>query len=164
MTTRFCRSMMSVPEVLSNAVPELLEQAGLGGCFELRVIPSADSGMSPKEIWCNEAQERYVLAIEKSHLEEFIDICTRERCPHAIIGHSTGKRHLTLTDRQLDETPIDLPMQVLFGKTPRMQRRVSSHSMGRSEGPGGAIRIDRGGRKSAAASCRGRQEFPDHHW
>ena len=127
---------------LSNAVPELLDQAGLGGCFELRDIPSADSGMSPKEIWCNEAQERYVLAIEKSHLEEFIDICTRERCPHAIIGHSTGKRHLTLTDRQSDETPIDLPMQVLFGKTPRMQRRVSSHSMGRSEGPGGAIRID----------------------
>ena len=127
---------------LSNAVPELLDQAGLGGCFELRDIPSADSGMSPKEIWCNEAQERYVLAIEKSHLEEFIDICTRERCPHAIIGHSTGNRHLTLTDRQSDETPIDLPMQVLFGKTPRMQRRVSSHSMGRSEGPGGAIRID----------------------
>ncbi len=127
---------------LSNAVPELLDQAGLGGCFELRDIPSADSGMSPKEIWCNEAQERYVLAIEKDHLEEFIAICKRERCPHAIIGHSTSDPHLTLTDRQSDKSPIDLPMQVLFGKTPRMQRSVSSHSVSDSEGLGVSVRID----------------------
>ena len=127
---------------LSNAVPELLDQAGLGGCFELRDIPSADSGMSPKEIWCNEAQERYVLAIEKDHLEEFMAICTRERCPHAIIGHSTSDPHLTLTDCKSDKSPIDLPMQVLFGKTPRMQRSVSSLPVDKSEGSVGAVHID----------------------
>ncbi len=111
---------------LSNAIPELIDDAGLGGDFELREIPNAESGMSPKEIWCNEAQERYVLAIDKNKLSSFIEICERERCPYAILGNSTSKQQLKLSDRYFDNSPIDLPMEVLLGKTPKMQRDVST--------------------------------------
>ncbi len=127
---------------LSNAVPELLDQTGLGGRFELRDIPSADAGMSPKEIWCNEAQERYVLAIDHNQLDEFFEICTRERCPYAIIGHSTAEQVLTLTDRLFDETPIHLPMHVLLGKIPRMGRQVAACAPAQSKPPDGQISID----------------------
>lgn len=127
---------------LSNAVPELLDQAGLGGRFELRDIPSADAGMSPKEIWCNEAQERYVLAVEHNQLNEFIEICTRERCPYAIIGHSTAEQVLTLTDRLLDETPIHLPMHVLLGKTPRMERQIVACPAPKSKSSGWRVSVD----------------------
>lgn len=111
---------------LSNAIPELLDDAGQGGQFELRDIPNDEAGMSPKEIWCNEAQERYVLAIDKGQLESFIGICVRERCPYAVAGYSTAKRQLILKDRLLGDTPIDLPMNVLLGKTPGMQRNVAA--------------------------------------
>lgn len=111
---------------LSNAVPELLHGAGQGGRLELRNIPNAELGMSPREIWCNEAQERYVLAIAERMLEAFMEICRRERCPCAVLGHSTSERKLRLTDRQFENIPIDLPMQVLFDKTPEMSREVDS--------------------------------------
>ncbi|MCI0546990.1 MAG: AIR synthase-related protein, partial [Candidatus Rokubacteria bacterium] len=110
---------------LSNAVPELLDQAGRGGHIELREIPSADPGLSPLELWCNEAQERYVLGIAPEDLPLLARLCARERCPHAAIGEATGDRQLVVTDRVAGDRPIDLPMQVLFGRTPRMVREAS---------------------------------------
>jgi len=109
---------------LSNAVPEIIHDAGLGGEFELRQVPNDQPGMSPMQIWCNEAQERYVLAVDDRHLDTFKRICERERCPMAVIGHATVQKHLTVTDRELGARPIDLDMQLLLGKPPRMKREV----------------------------------------
>ncbi|MGE5153056.1 MAG: phosphoribosylformylglycinamidine synthase [Bdellovibrio bacteriovorus] len=109
---------------LSNALPELVHDAGRGGRFELRSIPNDEPGMSPLEIWCNEAQERYVLAIAGERLADFEAICRRERCPYAVVGQATEEPHLALTDSHFDEAPIDIPMQLLFGKPPRMHREV----------------------------------------
>jgi len=111
---------------LSNAIPELIHDAGLGGSFEIRNIPNAEPGMSPKEIWCNEAQERYVLAINKNLLEEFETLCKRERCPYAVVGDSTSEPQLVLSDNVFENNPIDFPMDVLLGKTPKMTRDVIS--------------------------------------
>ncbi len=111
---------------LSNAVPEIVHGAGRGGDFELRAVPNADPGMSPMQIWCNEAQERYVLAIAAEGLAAFRALCERERCPYALIGVATGgDAQLIVSDRQFDNRPVDLPMSVLFGKPPRMQRDVT---------------------------------------
>ena len=109
---------------LSNALPELLNDGGHGGELELRRVPSADSSMSPMEIWCNESQERYVLAIEPGGLEAFEAMCRRERCPYAVLGQATEKRQLRLTDSLLGEDPVDMPLEVLLGKAPRMSRDV----------------------------------------
>ena len=111
---------------LSNALPELVHDAGRGGRFELRDVPSDDPGMSPMEIWCNEAQERYVLAIDRERLVEFEAVCARERCPYAVVGEATEAQRLELGDRHFDARPIDMPMSLLFGKPPRMQRDVAS--------------------------------------
>jgi phosphoribosylformylglycinamidine synthase len=111
---------------LANALPELVHDAGRGGHFELREVPNADPGMSPMEIWCNEAQERYVLAIAAEQLEQFQAICARERCPHAVVGTATEEHHLTLGDTRFADTPIDMPMSLLFGKPPKMERDVVS--------------------------------------
>jgi len=110
---------------LSNALPELVHDGGRGGRFELRRVPSAEPGMTPLEIWCNEAQERYVLAIAAEELASFQAICERERCPYAVVGEALEPAHLTMTDARLGEDPIDLPMQLLFGKPPRMHRDVA---------------------------------------
>lgn len=109
---------------LSNALPELLDDGGHGGELELRRIPSADSAMSPMEIWSNEAQERYVLAIEPKSIQLFESMCRRERCPFAVLGHATEKRHLKLSDEWLGEDPVDLPLDVLLGNIPRLFRDV----------------------------------------
>ncbi len=109
---------------LSNAVPELIDGAERGGDFDLRAIPCDDPGMSPMEIWCNEAQERYVLAIEAADVERFAAICARERCPWAILGNASDARRLLVADRLDGTRPIDLPMSLLFGRPPRMQRTV----------------------------------------
>ncbi len=109
---------------LSNALPELVHDAGRGGRFKLRSVPNADPGMSPMEIWCNEAQERYVLAIAAERLAEFKAICERERCPYAVVGEATEAEHLHLDDALLGDAPIDMPMSLLFGKPPRMTRDV----------------------------------------
>ncbi len=109
---------------LSNTCPELVAGAGRGGRFELRAIPNADPGMSPMQIWCNEAQERYVLAVRHDALEAFQALCERERCPVAVIGEVTTERDLLLGDALLDETPVDMPMGLLFGKPPKMLRHV----------------------------------------
>ncbi len=115
---------------LSNAVPEIINDAGLGGAFELRLIPNDQPGMSPMQIWCNEAQERYVLAVDDKYLDVFKKMCERERCLVAVIGHATKERHLTLTDKHFADKgapaarPIDMDLGVLLGKPPRMKRDV----------------------------------------
>ncbi|MCP3986457.1 MAG: phosphoribosylformylglycinamidine synthase [bacterium] len=109
---------------LSNALPELVDQSDRGAHFELRRIPNDDPGMSPLEIWCNEAQERYVLAIEPGRVADFEAICQRERCPFAWLGEASDDGRLRLTDETLGETPIDLPLQIVLGKAPRMQRHA----------------------------------------
>jgi phosphoribosylformylglycinamidine synthase len=113
---------------LSNAFPEVVDGAGKGAIFELRKIQLEESGLSPREIWSNEAQERYVLAIAPADLAEFEAICERERCPFAVIGTATTERQLKLIDtEQKDDNahqPVDMPMEVLLGKAPRMHRDV----------------------------------------
>jgi phosphoribosylformylglycinamidine synthase len=110
---------------LSNAIPELLAGAKQGGRIELRAVPNDEPGMSPLEIWCNEAQERYVLAIDAARIETFEQLCGRERCPYAIVGHSDDSRRLVVADRRFGNTPVDLPLDVLLGKPPKMVRDVS---------------------------------------
>ena len=109
---------------ISNALPELVHDAGRGGRFELRTVPNDEPGMSPMEIWCNEAQERYVMAVDIDRLEEFKAICERERCPFAVVGEATDEEHLLLGDAHFDNNPIDISMPLLFGKPPRMLRDV----------------------------------------
>ena len=111
---------------LANALPELVKDAGTGGKFSLREIPSAETSMSPLEIWCNEAQERYVLAIDAGDLERFENICARERCPFAIVGETVAEKRLELSDEHFSDDPIDLPMELLFGKPPAMHREARS--------------------------------------
>ncbi|MYF01255.1 MAG: phosphoribosylformylglycinamidine synthase [Gammaproteobacteria bacterium] len=111
---------------LANALPELVKDAGTGGEFSLREIPSAESSMSPLEIWCNEAQERYVLAIDAGDLDRFESICARERCPFAIVGETVAEKRLKLSDGHFSDDPIDLPMELLFGKPPTMHREAKS--------------------------------------
>jgi len=110
---------------ISNAMPELAHGAGLGAKFELRDVPSEEPGMSPREIWSNEAQERYVLAIAPESLELFKALCERERCPFAVVGKATRKNQLVVTDRHFKNTPVDMAMDVLLGKPPRMTRDVA---------------------------------------
>ncbi|CCH40746.1 phosphoribosylformylglycinamidine synthase [Wickerhamomyces ciferrii] len=111
---------------LSNALPELVHDNGLGAKFELRDILSLEPGMSPMEIWCNESQERYVLAVAQQDLDNFKEICERERAPYAVVGHATSEERLILTDKLLESTPIDLEMSILFGKPPKMSRTTKS--------------------------------------
>ncbi len=110
---------------LSNAVPELVDHAHRGGRFELRDIPSADAAMSPLEIWCNEAQERYVLAIDPADLPWFEAVCGRERCPYAVLGPLDDTRRLVVSDRLLGGMPVDMPLETLLGKPPQMVRQVT---------------------------------------
>ncbi|VAW76305.1 Phosphoribosylformylglycinamidine synthase, synthetase subunit / Phosphoribosylformylglycinamidine synthase, glutamine amidotransferase subunit [hydrothermal vent metagenome] len=109
---------------LSNAVPELVNDAGRGGRFELRAIPNDEPGMSPMQIWCNESQERYVLAVSGERIEEFQALCERERCPVEVLGEATEAPQLVLGDGYFDNTPIDLPMSLLLDKPPKMLRDV----------------------------------------
>ena len=109
---------------LSNAVPEIIDDGGRGGRFDLRAVPNAESGMSPMEIWCNEAQERYVLAIDIHRLAVFKTLCERERCPYAVIGEATETLQLVVEDSHFNNQPVDIPMEVLLGKTPKMLREV----------------------------------------
>ncbi|EEB91932.1 hypothetical protein MPER_09635, partial [Moniliophthora perniciosa FA553] len=109
---------------LSNALPELVHDSDLGARISLRDIPTADSGLSPMEIWCNESQERYVLAVssDPEKLRKFEAICQRERCPYAVVGEATAQQELIVTDTLLGGDVIRLDMGVLFGKPPKMHR------------------------------------------
>ncbi|MYM39597.1 phosphoribosylformylglycinamidine synthase [Duganella qianjiadongensis] len=109
---------------LSNAFPEITNDAKRGAIFDLRKIPLEESGMAPKEIWSNESQERYVLAIAPESLPLFQSLCERERCLFAVVGTATEERQLKLIDPELGNSPVDMPMDVLLGKPPKMQRDV----------------------------------------
>ena len=111
---------------ISNALPELVNDGGRGGHFDLRKLPNDEPGMSPLEIWCNESQERYVLAIPADRLELFTRLCQRERAPLAVVGEATEKKDLVVADPHFANTPIDLPLEVLLGKPPRMHRQETT--------------------------------------
>ncbi len=113
---------------LSNAFPELVSDGGRGGNFELRNVPNDEPGMAPLEIWCNESQERYVLSVAPENLEQFAQICARERAPFAVVGEAISEQHLTLNDKHFDNKPIDMPLEVLLGKAPKMHRNVESQT------------------------------------
>jgi phosphoribosylformylglycinamidine synthase len=110
---------------LSNALPELVHGGGKGARFNLRTIPSEEPGMAPHEIWCNEAQERYVLAIAADSVERFRAICERERCPFAVIGSTTPEQRLVVQDPAFHNVPVDMELATLLGKPPKMTRDVS---------------------------------------
>jgi phosphoribosylformylglycinamidine synthase len=109
---------------LSNALPELVNDASRGATFALREVPNAEPGMSPLEIWCNEAQERYVLALEPSATSRFEALCARERCPFAVIGRATDEQRLRVDDSHFGNRPIDVPLSVILGKPPKMVRKA----------------------------------------
>ena len=116
---------------LSNAFPELVSDGGRGGVFELRNVPNDERSMAPHEIWCNESQERYVIAVSDENLNTFKNICARERAPYAVVGRATEEEHLTVTDEHFAgnnklDTPIDLPLDVLLGKTPKIFKDVTT--------------------------------------
>ena len=113
---------------LSNALPELVNDGGRGGLFQLRAIPNDEPGMSPLALWCNESQERYVLAVAPEHLRRFEAICQRERCPYAVVGAATKTPDLRVEDSYFDNTPVNMPLDVLLGKPPRMHRTVKRTS------------------------------------
>ena len=125
---------------LSNAFPELVNDAGRGAVFKLREVPLEEHGLSPMQIWCNEAQERYVLSILPEHLDLFRQICERERCPFAVVGTATDDGHLQVRDDLYDNNPVDLPLNVLLGKPPKTTRNDQTVSL--SEKPFDAAQID----------------------
>ncbi len=110
---------------MSNALPELVHGGGRGALFELRKIPLDETGMSPKQIWCNESQERYVLAIAPERFDEFRTLCERERCPFAVVGTAIDADRITVHDGEFDNDPVDMPLSVLLGKPPKMTRNVA---------------------------------------
>jgi phosphoribosylformylglycinamidine synthase len=109
---------------LSNAIPESIAHSHRGGRIELREVPSAESGMSPLELWCNEAQERYVLIVGARDVAQFAALCARERCPYAVVGETTDDGWLKVSDRLLGRASVDLPLDVILGKPPKMTRDV----------------------------------------
>ena len=118
---------------LSNAIPELIKDSGHGGFIELRDIPNAELAMSPMEIWCNESQERYVMAIGTADLQEFLDMCDRERCPVAVVGEITEGSSLKVHDTLFDNYPIDISLDTIFGNTPQAIRKFNKESKGFTE-------------------------------
>ncbi|HXC37404.1 MAG TPA: phosphoribosylformylglycinamidine synthase, partial [Burkholderiales bacterium] len=109
---------------LSNALPELAHGSGRGARINLRAAPNEEPGMTPREVWCNEAQERYVLAVLPDALPRFRAICERERCPFAVLGEATADGVLRVDDPQFGNAPVDMPLEVVLGKPPRMTRDV----------------------------------------
>jgi phosphoribosylformylglycinamidine synthase len=109
---------------LSNAIPESIAHSHRGGRIDLRAVPSDEPGMSPLEIWCNEAQERYVVVVAPQHIERFAALCARERCPYAIVGETTDDGWLKVADAKFGTTPVDVPLDVILGKPPKMLRDV----------------------------------------
>ncbi|WP_087024369.1 phosphoribosylformylglycinamidine synthase [Thaumasiovibrio subtropicus] len=132
---------------ISNALPELVDDGERGGKFQLRDVPNDEPGMSPLEIWCNESQERYVMAVAPENMDVFDAICQRERAPYAVVGEAIEERHLTLEDSHFDNTPIDMPMDILLGKPPKMHRDVTTQ---KAEG----IELDRSGIELEEATHR----------
>ncbi len=118
---------------LSNAMPELVSDGGVGGRFNLRAIPNDEPGMTPLQIWCNESQERYVLAVMPERFDVFEGFCKRERAQYAVIGEATAERRVVLEDPYFGNKPIDLPLDILLGKPPRVHKKVVSASQNSPE-------------------------------
>nr|WP_298140061.1 phosphoribosylformylglycinamidine synthase [uncultured Pseudomonas sp.] len=127
---------------ISNAFPELVNDGGRGGRFELRNVPNDEPGMAPHEIWSNESQERYVLAVSAVDFERFKAICERERCPFAVVGEATEEAHLTVTDSHFANTPVDMPLEVLLGKPPRMHRSAAREAELGDDFDAGSLALD----------------------
>lgn len=111
---------------LSNALTELVHDSGLGAKFELRNIDRAEPGLSPMEIWCNEAQERYVLAISDKDLKSFEEICKKEKCPYSVVGETTSEEQLVINDSLFNNRPADIPMSLIFDGPPKITKETSS--------------------------------------
>ncbi|MCC5855651.1 MAG: phosphoribosylformylglycinamidine synthase [Idiomarina sp.] len=111
---------------ISNALPELVNDGERGGVFQLRAVPNDEPGMPPVAVWCNESQERYVLAVAPERLATFEALCARERAPFAVVGEATEERHLKLFDEVFDNYPVDMPLNVLLGKPPKMHREATT--------------------------------------
>jgi phosphoribosylformylglycinamidine synthase len=126
---------------LSNALPELAHGSGRGARIDLRAAPNEEPGMTPREVWCNESQERYVLAIAADSLQLFREICERERCPFAVVGEATGDRRLEVRDPLFGNKPVDMDLPALLGKPPRMTRDVVHRPVAAPPLPLGAIRL-----------------------
>lgn len=124
---------------LSNALPELVYQRRLGAVFDLRAVHSADQGMSPMELWCNEAQERYVLAVNADAVQRFGALCNRERAPYAIIGETDDSGQLLVSDERSGANPVDMPIEVLLGKTPDLSIRVEAYAGDRISVPNAPV-------------------------
>jgi phosphoribosylformylglycinamidine synthase len=144
---------------LSNAIPELLHDAGCGGRLELRDVPNAEPGMSPLEIWCNEAQERYVLAVAPERLDVLRELCARERCPYAVLGRATEDGILVVTDRELGDAPIELPLSLLFGNAPKLTRRVSRRSASAVPFDGAAVNVAEAALRVLRLPCVAAKDF-----
>ncbi len=148
---------------LSNALPELLNDGGHGGALELRRVPSGDTAMSPMEIWCNESQERYVLAIDPAGLAVFEAMCRRERCPYAVLGQATSRRQLMLADELLRAQPVDMPLDVLLGKPPKMSRVARRERLAGDELEASRDRPARGSASGSEISGSRQQVLPGDH-
>ncbi len=127
---------------LSNAFPELVNDGGRGGRFELRNIPNDEPGMSPLEIWSNESQERYVMAVPNADFERFQAICERERCPFAVVGEATEEQLLVLSDSHFDNNPVEMPLSVLLGKAPRMHRSATREAEQGDDFDAGSVALE----------------------
>lgn len=114
---------------LSNALPELVHDQDMGARFDLRAIPTADSNLSPMEIWCNESQERYVLVLDSKDVGRFTEIAHRERCPFAIVGEVSGDKNIEVFDSLFQDNPVHLPLSVLFANPPKMQRKTARKNL-----------------------------------
>ncbi len=148
---------------LSNAFPELVDGAGLGGRFDLRRIPVEESGLAPKELWCNESQERYVLAIAPESLSVLAELCDRERCPYAVVGVASADGQLVLQDGADGERSIDMPMEVLLGKPPRLVRDVTRITRREPELDLTGLDLDHDRARRAAPPHGREQAVPRHH-
>ena len=144
---------------LSNALPELVNDAGRGGHFDLRAIPNDEPGMSPKEIWSNEAQERYVLAIDQKKLEQFKAICQRERCLFAVVGTATEAPDLLVEDEYLSDHPVDMPMDVLLGKPPKLTIDTTRRAFASSDFDTSAISIEDAAKRLLQLPCIASKNF-----
>ena len=126
---------------ISNALPELVHGGGKGAKFELRAVPSEERGMSPMQIWSNEAQERYVLAISPQRLDEFKALCERERCPFAVLGQAINDDNLVVHDEEFNNNAVDMPLSVLLGKPPKMTRKVKRETVNLPAFDSGKIKL-----------------------
>ncbi len=144
---------------LSNALPELLHDGGVGGCLELREIPTNDPALSPMELWCNEAQERYVLAVAPGDLDRFAALCERERCPWADLGEATDDGQLLLADRLGERAAVDMPLEVLLGKAPRMHRDATTDRLAVETGVLDDVTLDEAVDRVLALPSVGSKQF-----